>query len=267
MGRKGKTFVIGDIHGANKALTDLLHIINLDTKKDKVIFLGDYVDGWSESSEVIETLIDLKKQMGDRAIFLRGNHDKWCEDWLTNGIRHTYWIPNGGESTIDSYKRTGLMIPSSGHHMFFYKLHNYYIDEENRAFVHGGFVSKKGVGHDTYPSDYHWDRDMWQLAVLLHGREDEGNNKALRFKKHKEVFIGHTSTTNWKCKPRYPEYLDHRQEKKSGPITIPMNRCNVWNLDTGAGWEGKLTAMDIDTKEFWQTDYVKNYYTNEKGRK
>jgi len=31
-------------------------------------------------------------------------------------------------------------------------------------------------------------------------------------------------------------------------------------MDTGAGWSGKLTIMDIDTNEFWQSDVVKDLY-------
>ena len=45
-----------------------------------------------------------------------------------------------------------------------------------------------------------------------------------------------------------------------------MNRCNVWNLDTGGGYEGRLTIMDINTKEFWQSDNMKTLYPNERGR-
>jgi serine/threonine protein phosphatase 1 len=45
-----------------------------------------------------------------------------------------------------------------------------------------------------------------------------------------------------------------------------MQGCNVWNIDTGAGFHGKLTALDISTKEFWQSDPVPALYPNEKGR-
>ena len=45
-----------------------------------------------------------------------------------------------------------------------------------------------------------------------------------------------------------------------------MHRCNVWNLDTGGGYEGRLTIMDIDTKEFWQSDFVNTLYSDERGR-
>jgi len=36
----------------------------------------------------------------------------------------------------------------------------------------------------------------------------------------------------------------------------------LWDVDTGAAREGKVTVMDIVTKEFWQSDKVKNLYEN-----
>ena len=45
-----------------------------------------------------------------------------------------------------------------------------------------------------------------------------------------------------------------------------MNRCNVWNLDTGAGYRGRLTIMDIDSKKYWQSDNAILLYPNERGR-
>lgn len=258
-----KTYVIGDIHGGLKGLKQAMERSPIK-EGDRIIFLGDYVDGWSESAEVVQHLIELQDKYD--CIFLRGNHDEWCNEWMKTGVRHPIWVNQGGKSTLESYIRTGY-ITSDEHKKFFRNLHNYYIDDQNRGFVHGGFVSRKGLGHDPYQSDYYWDRDMWQLAVLIHGRESEaqGNPKVLRFKKHKEVFIGHTSTINWTCKPHYPEYNNPAQVQ-NGPITIPMNRCNVWNLDTGGGFKGRITIMDIDSKEFWQSDLLTDLYPNEHGR-
>jgi serine/threonine protein phosphatase 1 len=53
-----KTYVIGDIHGALKALKQVIDRCN-PTMGSRLIFLGDYVDGWSESSEVIQYLLEL----------------------------------------------------------------------------------------------------------------------------------------------------------------------------------------------------------------
>ena len=51
---KIRILVCGDIHGGLKPLLDVLEKSGYDKEYDKLIFLGDYVDGWSESSEVIE---------------------------------------------------------------------------------------------------------------------------------------------------------------------------------------------------------------------
>ncbi len=45
-----------------------------------------------------------------------------------------------------------------------------------------------------------------------------------------------------------------------------MQAANIWNLDTGAGFKGKLTIMDVTTKEYFQSDLAQDLYKNEKGR-
>ena len=62
-----------------------------------------------------------------------------------------------------------------------------------------------------------------------------------------------------------PEYTQSKQ-KTMGVITVPMNRCNVWNMDTGAGYKGPVSIMDIKTKKVWQSDKAHTLYPEEKGR-
>jgi serine/threonine protein phosphatase 1 len=47
---------------------------------------------------------------------------------------------------------------------------------------------------------------------------------------------------------------------------MPMQAANVWNVDTGAAFLGRLTAMDIESKIFWQSDLVYTLYPGERGR-
>lgn len=236
-----RTLVIGDIHGGYRALLQVLERANV-TAKDKLIFLGDYVDGWSQSVQVIEKLLELEKS--NECIFLRGNHDQWCQDWMTTGERKIVWVTQGGKATLDSYMNN-MMVGDKRHIAFFYNLKNYYVDDENRGFVHGGYNSEAGLGHEEYEADYYWNRSLVEEAMLAINHPEE---LPRRLKKHKEVYVGHTSTTYW------------RQ-------TTPMNSGNLWNLDTGGGWEGLLSIMDIDTKEYWQSDKVVDLYPDEKGRK
>jgi hypothetical protein len=134
------------------------------------------------------------------------------------------------------------------------------------GFVHGGFRSKNGLGYEAYETDYYWDRDLWGLALLQHSNfQKDSIENFKRFEKHKEIYIGHTSTGYSLIKPHLPEY-QYSEQPKQGRIITPMNRCNVWNLDTGGGYEGKLTIMDVETKEFWQSDFVNTLYPDERGR-
>lgn len=258
-----RVLVVGDIHGGHKALLQCLERSNFDYEKDTLISLGDIADGWNEVPECVEELLKIKK-----LIPIRGNHDDWAYQWLKYGIANRMWLQQGGQATFDAYTiyHPDLMIKHEKE--FFAKQISYYIDEENRGFVHGGFVSRLGLGHDHTHTNYMWDRDLWSLAMMSNSQihfDEDGLPSAQRFFKHKEVFVGHTTTGMWNVKPAYPEY-ENPHQAKNGRITVPMNRCNVWNLDTGGGYEGKLTIMDVETKEYWQSDFLKTLYPNVKGR-
>ena len=65
-----RTLVIGDIHGANRALKQVLSLSNFDNEKDTLISLGDIADGWGEVPECVDTLLGIKN-----LVAIRGNHD------------------------------------------------------------------------------------------------------------------------------------------------------------------------------------------------
>ena len=254
-----RTFVIGDIHGGFKALLQCIERSGFDKEADTLISLGDIADGWPQVPECVEELLTIRN-----LISIRGNHDKWCEDWMFQRIVTETWADNGGTETATSYLKVGDDTIMRHYETFFRKQHLYYKDDQDRVFVHGGFKSRKGIGHESHLSDYYWDRDLWTIAMTQHRNEIKTNSPKLthstRYRNHKEIYIGHTATTNWDVKPHYEEYNDVNQAK-NGMITVPMNRCNVWNLDTGGGWgAGKLTIMDIDTKDYWQSDPVSELY-------
>ena len=95
-----RTLVIGDIHGGLKALKQVLERAAV-TSTDTLVFLGDYVDGWSESAQVIDFVIALSGKQ--TCIFIKGNHDVWCEEWLAGGIPDPNWLMHGGIATVTSY--------------------------------------------------------------------------------------------------------------------------------------------------------------------
>ena len=239
-----RTLVIGDIHGGLKALKQVLEKATVTTQ-DTLIFLGDYVDGWSESPEVIDFLIELGKKQN--CIFIRGNHDELLLEWLSESKDNKEWYKHGGEATVLAYKNKSA-VKKAIHVTFLESLQNYYLDDKNRLFIHAGFTNMNGINAEYFPKLFYWDRTLWETAVAL----NENLKKTSwfyprRLTLYDEIYIGHTPTT------RLGE-------------TIPINKACIWNVDTGAAFLGPLTIMDIETKEFWQSDVLPSLYPDEKGR-
>src|SRR5690554_613277 len=134
-----RTFVIGDIHGGLKALQEVLKKVSVTTD-DTLIFLGDYVDGWSQSAETISYLLALKKKMN--CVFIKGNHDELLYNYLKHGQDMDSWRIHGGDSSVKSYKGVSKKVIQQ-HLKFFEDLKYYHVDKLNRLYVHGGFSNNR----------------------------------------------------------------------------------------------------------------------------
>lgn len=278
-----RRFVCGDIHGNYKALKQCLQRSNFDYDKDELIQTGDVVDGFPDTYECVEELLKIKN-----LIHIRGNHDAWFVDFLTYGthewtqgalntafsyLKHAD-LPQAVEQVSDGIqwwnkvKINPVDIPES-HQKFFKTQHLYYIDDNNNLFVHGGFnrhMEFKGQPEHVY----YWDRDLW-MAAMSYGtvnHSDSFGDRPIKFKmktEFKEIFIGHTATTNWdEFEKENDDGLLHYVQH---PRTTPMNAANIWNVDTGAGGRhGKLTFLNIETKEYFQSDLASELYPDVKPR-
>ena len=261
-----KTYVVGDIHGNYKGLKQALERSNFDYENDILITLGDIVDGHTDTYEVIEELLKIKNR-----IDILGNHDDWFNTWLQIGKHPTHWL-QGAKATAESYLKqidendfylysyesgsarlrlTSFDIPLS-HKEFFKNQIPYYVDSENRLFVHGGFNRHFSIKDPIYnkTSILIWDRDLWLQALSCKNLIENSPDTKVRFRTlddFKEIYIGHTSVQNW-------------------DESTPMQAANVWNMDTGGGGSGKVTIMNIDTKEFYQSDNSSELYPEFKGR-
>lgn len=239
-----RTLVIGDIHGGLKALIQLLNVAKV-TVNDKLIFLGDYVDGWSESAPLMDYLIELNET--HNCVFIKGNHDVWCEAWLKNGNANETWLFHGGQLTVDSYK--SYDDTEKLKHLNFFEIMPFYFEsEDNNLYIHAGFTSMHGPKKEFHTSNYNWDRTLWEMAMVMDTRIKKGSlSYPKRLAIYNEIYIGHTPTIHF------------GSEK-------PMQGCNVWNIDTGAAFNGRLSCIDVETKEVFQSDVVQNLYPTEKGR-
>lgn len=232
-----RTFVVGDIHGQSEALLQVLKLSYFNTEVDRLIVLGDIVDGGPNTFEVLEILLTIKD-----LIMITGNHDQWFIRFLNGGIEYDAdsfseyqgWYQQGGKATRDSYKKHGYKdtIPIT-HQTIFNRMIPYYIDEKNRLFVHGGFDPRVPIEKQE-PYTLMWDRNLIQMS------------RANVPTPYKNVFIGHTDI----------QIRDDKTHKviSSDPIQYPNG---VIALDTGAGFDGRLTLMDVDSLKYWQSDIVK----------
>ncbi|KGL58583.1 metallophosphoesterase family protein [Polaribacter sp. Hel1_85] len=240
-----RTFAIGDIHGGLKALIQVLNQLEIK-EGDKIIFMGDYVDGWSESAQVVQFLIEFSQKFD--CVFIKGNHDVWCENWLkdTNDVNPSWYI-HGGKETMESYESFSEEEKKL-HLTFFENLPLYHLDAKNRLFLHAGFTSLHGVEKEKHQEYFYTDRSLWEMLLVMdRSIPRDSILYPKRLQHYKEIYIGHTPTTNY---------------DESSPINIE----SVWNIDTGAAFKGKVTGMNIDTKAYFQSDNLPSLYPNEIGR-
>lgn len=246
-----RTFVLGDIHGAHTALLQCLERCCFDYNNDSLIQLGDIVDGYPQSYECVEELLKIKN-----LISIKGNHDEWLNEFIINDFHPKHWS-FGGKGTLISYltqagKKDGYMSSRRGfktsleasdfpltHRIFFANQRLFYVDDRRRCFVHAGFDLSCSF-YDQIPSEYYDNRSLWVNAFSAM-KSGLTSSKSLSASGFSEIFIGHTPTTNF------------GSDK-------PLKAFNITNVDTGAGHNGRLTIMDIDTKEFWQSDPTQELY-------
>lgn len=247
----GRVLAIGDIHGGLKALKQIWERAEVSID-DQIIFLGDYVDGWADSFDVVEHLMGLDKAYN--CIFIMGNHDLWLREWLTQGMipmigPGTSWKDVGGQSTIRSYTERPPTDMET-HMKFLNRLHHYYEDEQRRLFVHAGYTQGGGARFENPTRNLWWDRSLLEKAYAHENKfrkrpELKEDMMPGVLTAYNEIFIGHTSTQLY-------------------DTIHPMRVCNLINLDTGGGHRhGKLTIMDVDTKEYWQSDKLKDLYSDD----
>ncbi|MFC4292788.1 metallophosphoesterase family protein [Sphingorhabdus arenilitoris] len=226
-----RVYAIGDVHGRNDLLKELLRkILDDDNARGpadmQIIMLGDLVDRGPDSAGVIDTAMALKDWKPNTR-FLTGNHEEVFLDAVNSGdpkiVR--FFIRIGGESTILSYpisrkdylkmdmkelaEKLPQIIPQR--HVDFLTSFEDQIVIGDYIFVHAGI--RPGVAiEDQEATDLRWIRG----SFLNHKGDFE-----------KVVVYGHTITKD-----------------------VDESRSRI-GIDTGAYDSGKLTAIGLEGGERW----------------
>lgn len=220
-----KRFVVGDIHGNYKALMQVLKKSKFNYEKDMLIILGDICDGYGDSYEVVEELLKI-----NNVVFIIGNHDVWWMNHMANGWADNIWLNQGGEETRKSYENAGYdykKIPKA--HRDFYDNGRYYYELDEMLFVHGGFDYPKHPSECSVET-LTWDRELIERAkngLIIRGWD--------------KVFVGHTTT----------------EREGAEPVAYDTAEgAELIQIDCGAGWKGRLCIYNIDSDEYFLSDYA-----------
>jgi serine/threonine protein phosphatase 1 len=217
------TYALGDVHGRAPALIEVLDKSNFNDATDTLIVLGDIVDGYPWIRECFDILDGIKNK-----VICSGNHDLWWLNWCNTSKELPVWVHQGGYATLRSYDFDNKNVPES-HVKMIENAKIYHVDSQHNLYCHGGFNARAPIENQD-DEFIMWDRTLCKYA---HDRWIQKN--PVDIKPYKKIFIGHTSTMFFHS-------------------TRPLIMGNVVMLDTGGGDVGKLTIMNVDTLEYWQSE-------------
>ena len=216
-----RIYAIGDIHGRADLLDEVLNRIDADLTKNPVprgieVFLGDYIDRGPASREVLDRLVARKRT--HRTVFLKGNHETYITEFVTNPPLLEDWQRLGGLETLMSYGITPSINANAAEQTRLAAAFDQALPESHRRFV-GDLKSSFTCG-DFYfvhagvrpgiPLAKQREEDLlWIRSEFLNCEDDFG----------KIVVHGHT------------------------PVLQPDIRSNRINIDTGAYATGRLTCL------------------------
>ena len=105
------TFAIGDIHGNEATLADLLGQLEpLIRPEDTVVFVGDYIDRGPCSKQCIERILAFEQTCPATVVALLGNHEYSLLETLHDFTTHSWLIAMDAWPTIASYSKSAAQI-------------------------------------------------------------------------------------------------------------------------------------------------------------
>ncbi|MEE9612991.1 MAG: metallophosphoesterase [Desulfatiglandales bacterium] len=206
-----RIFIVGDIHGCLEMLKRLMDKIDWRPDKDRLIFLGDYIDRGEDPRGVVDFILALLKT-SSLIQCLGGNHEEVFLNFLAGGDLRLLLL-NGGITTIQSYQLDDIKegepaIPTD--HMAFFQNLLPWLELKDYYVVHAGFRPGVDIQRQSF-EDLMWIREPFILSNYDFG---------------KRVIFGHT------------------------PFYEPLVADNKIGLDTGAVFGNKLTCLEIPSMKF-----------------
>lgn len=217
----GKIYAIGDVHGCNVELEDLLNKLDLG-EHDMVVFVGDLINRGPDSAAVLEIARELPG-----SYCLLGNHE----------LRLLRYHETGKESILKDYDWETLPQFDDADWRFMRDFHlNLHFPGLQTVIVHGGFLPNK-------PWDEQSADIVTQIQVI--------NRKTGKWGKRAEVSRGVTWMKYWQG----PPFVVTGHTPRSKVVRTKWAIC----LDTGCVYGGKLTAYELTEDRIIQVDARESY--------
>ena len=230
-----RIYAIGDIHGQLAMLRAAHDRIREDGGDDaRVVHLGDLIDRGPDSRGVIEFLIDGQAR-GRDWIVVKGNHDRQ----LPNFLRDPHWVdPRAADPRNWIARDTGADTT----------LASYGINDSalrQIEAVHAEALTAVPPDHARWLDGLlPW--HLSPLALFVHAGIRPGVDLCAQIE----------DDLLWIRKPFHDDPRDHGVLVVHGhtPVRQATHCGNRVNIDTGAAYDGTLTAIRIDEAGVWVLD-------------
>lgn len=214
---KEKIFAIGDIHGCLAKLRDLLARLPYQTGRDRLVFLGDYLNRGPDTAKVLDLLCEMQER-DPSIITLLGNHEYLLLEHHRTGdpALLPYLRKMEIDTTLKSYGvHTGFSLQSldflPAAHLAFLKGLRLYWQSPDYIFVHAGLEPGVPLAEQNATS-FCEARDSFISSDYDFG---------------KKVIFGHTE------------------------FELPLVTATKIGIDTGAGHGNLLTAVELPGENFY----------------
>lgn len=157
--------IVGYVDRLEIILNRVLPLRIFKGQEDQIVFLGNYIGMGVGSANVIDVVINVKKEYGDRAILLRGKNEElflralfggdsdfnyWMQYGFGAGIIQSYLAKSNSNVNPNSIQRNRLQDLIPPDHIEFLKSLEYMHVIDNFAFLHGSFDHNKPLKDNSY---------------------------------------------------------------------------------------------------------------------
>ena len=270
-------YAIGDVQGCHNALLRLLDALRFDPAGDQLWFAGDLVNRGPDSLKTLRLVMSL----GERAVSVLGNHDLHLLARAAGGRE-------GRLDTLDALLAAPDREALLGWLRHCPLLHEAQLGDTRWVMTHAGIAPcwsltaartaarqveqvLRGDRHEVFLASMygdeprHWSPGLDEEAALrfsinaLTRMRYCSADGALEFRAKGAPGSQPATLLPWFALPaRVPVDAEiiFGHWSTLGQVHWPQHR--VWGLDTGAVWGGRLTALDLDTRELTAVECPEN---------